>query len=157
MVYCLAACDACINMGRDVILSTKRFISSSPHCCAATVFIILSSMCHRCRESRPPKPTSPRVPARGRGRIRFLKASSQLLAGRLLPSTPGVSRFPSTVSFFFLRADNPTVSMFTFFLLFVLAFFLLLALDVVTVSDLSASLGLYICNTWCWSFSYCRN
>ena len=44
-----------------------RFISSSPHYCAAAVFSIPSPTCQA------PKPTSPRVPARGRGRIRFLE------------------------------------------------------------------------------------
>jgi hypothetical protein len=65
----------------------------------------------------------------------FWEALSRLLAGRLLPSMPGVRRSPSPV-FFFLHADNPTVKMSILSLLFVLASFLLLALDGVTLSQI---------------------
>jgi hypothetical protein len=65
-------CDACINIGRDVVLSTREF-----HLFLTTVL--------RCRHlphpvvdvpsvlgEQAPKPTSPHVPARGRERIMFL-------------------------------------------------------------------------------------
>ena len=91
-----------------------------------------------------PKPTSPRVPARGRGRIRFLGSAARLLAGRLVSSTPGVRRTPSTVSFFFVHADNPTVRMSIFSLLFVLVSFLLLALDAMILSQIIVLVLIYI-------------
>ena len=63
----------------------------------------------------------------------MLNHSSRLLAGRLLPTTPGVRRSPSTVFFFFLRADNPTVRMCILSVLFSFISFLLLALDSVNL------------------------
>jgi len=102
-------CDACINMGRDVVLCTERFISSSPHYCIAVVFPIPSSTWHQCWESRL---RSLRLLAslHGVGGVSgFWEVSSRLLAGRLLPTTSGVRRSPSTVFvffLFFLRADN---------------------------------------------------
>jgi len=93
-----------------------------------------------------PKPTSPRVPARGRGRIRFFwEAPSQLLAGRLLPTTSGVHRSPSTVFFFFfLRADNPTVRMSILCVLFGFISFLLLALDSVNLIQIIVLVSIHI-------------
>ena len=82
------------------------------------------------------KLTSPRVPAWGRGISDFWEATSRLLAGRLLPTTPGVRRSPSTVFvffLFFLCADNPTVRMSILSLLFGFISFLLLALDPVNL------------------------
>jgi len=137
LIACLfAACDACINIGRDVILCTERFISSSPHYCAAAVFPIPSPACHRCRESRL---RSLRLLAslHGVGGVSgFWEVPSRLLAGRLRPTTPGVRRSPSTVFLFFLfflRADNPTVRMSILSLLFGFISFLLLALDLVNL------------------------
>jgi hypothetical protein len=52
MYISLAVCDACINIERDFVLSTERFISFLPHCCAAVIFPIPSLTCHRCRKSR---------------------------------------------------------------------------------------------------------
>jgi len=123
-------------MERDIILWTKRFISSSPHYCVAAVFPIPSPTCHRCRESGL---RSPRLLAslHGVGGISgFWEPPSQLLAGRLLPSTSSVRRSPSTVFvffLFFLRADNPTVRMSILSLWFDLISFLLLALDPVNL------------------------
>jgi hypothetical protein len=116
-------------------LVRERFVSSSPQCCAAAIFPIPSPTCHRCRESRL---RSLRLLAslHGVGSVSgFWEAPSRLLAGCLLPSTPGVRRSPSPI-FFFLYVDNPTVRMFILSLLFVLASFLLLALDGVTLSQI---------------------
>jgi len=123
-------------MGRDTILWTKRFISSSPHYYAATIFPISSPMWHRCQESRL---QSLRLLAslHGVGGVSgFWEAPLRLLTGCLLPSTPGVRRSPSMVFvffLFFLRVDNPTIRMSILSLLFGLISFLLLALDPVNL------------------------
>jgi len=123
-------------MGQDIVLCTVRFISSSPHYCAATVFPIPSPTCHQCRESRL---RSLRLLAslHGVGDVSgFWEALSRLLVGRLLSTTPGVHRSPLTVFIFFLfflRADNPTVRMSILSLLFSFISFLLLALDPVNL------------------------
>jgi len=123
----------------------RRFISSSPHYCAAAVFPIPSPTCHRCRESRL---RSLRLLAslHGVGGVSgFWEAPSRLLAGRLLPTTPGVRRSPSTVFFFFfLRGDNPTVKMSILSLLFGFISFLLLALDPVNLIQIVVLVSIHI-------------
>jgi len=91
-----------------------------------------------------PKPTSPRVPARGRGVSGFWEAPSRLLAGRLLPTTPGVRQSPSTIFFFLLRADNPTVRMSILSLLFGFISFMLLALDPVNLIQIVVLVSIHI-------------
>jgi len=124
----------------------RRFISSSPHYCAAAVFPIPSPTCHRCRESRL---RSLRLLAslHGVGGVSgFWEAPSRLLAGRLLPTTPGVRRSLSTVFFFFffLRGDNPTVKMSILSLLFGFISFLLLALDPVNLIQIVVLVSIHI-------------
>jgi len=132
-------------MGRDIILCTERFISSSPHYWAATVFPIPSPTCHRCRESRL---RSLRLLASLHevgGVSGFWEAPSRLLARRLLPTTLGVRRSPSTVFFFFfLRADTPTVRMFILSLLFGFISFLLLAIDPVNLIQIVVLVSIHI-------------
>ena len=132
-------------MVRDVVLSIERFISSSPHYCTAPVFPIPSPTCHRCRESRL-RSLRLLTSLHGVGGVLgFWEAPSRLLAGRRLPSTPGVRRSPSIVFFFFLRADNPTVRMSIFSLLFGLISFLLLALDPINLSQIVVLVLIHIC------------
>jgi len=124
-----------------------RFISLSSHYCAAAVFSIPSPTCHRCRESRL---RSLRLLAslHGVGGVSsFWEAPSRLLAGRLLSTTPGVRRSPSTVFFFFfffLRADNPTIRMSILLLLFGFISFLLLALDPVNLIQIVVLVSFHI-------------
>ena len=146
LIACLfATCDACINMGARRHPWYERFISPSPHCCAAAVFSIPSPTCHRCRESRL---RSLRLLAslHGVGGVSgFWEAPSRLLAGRLLSTTPGVRRSLSTVFFFFfLRVDNPTVRMSILPLLFGFISFLLLALDLVNLIQIVALVSFHI-------------
>lgn len=98
------------------------------------------------------KPTSPHVPAWGRGHIRFLEAMSRQLVVRLLPSTP-TSSF-STVCFPFLHCssiDNPTVIMAILFLSVTLVFFQITSTRLCNASEL------YVYETCCSSFYYCQN
>jgi len=80
-----------------------------------------------------PKPMSPRVPAQGRRRIRFL--GSTVATARWTSSSHYArrSRSTSTVFVFFLRTDNPTVRMSILSLLFGFISFLLLAIDPVNL------------------------
>ena len=127
-----------------------RFISLSPHYCAAAVFSIPSPTCHRCRESRL---RSLRLLAslHGVGDVSgFWEALSRLLAGRLLRTTPGVRRSPSTVFFFFfLRADNHCKDVYPFrvirFHIISVASTRFCELD----SNRSASFDSFICDTCC--------
>jgi len=131
-------------MGRDIVLCIERLISSSPHYYAAAVFPIPSWTCHWCRESRL---RSLRLLAslHGVGGVSgFWEASSWLLAGGLLPTTSGVRRSPSTVFFFFLPTDNPTVRMSILSLLFGYISFLLLALDPVNLIQIVVLVSIHI-------------
>jgi len=122
----------------------RRFISLSPHYCAAAVFSIPSPTCHRCRESRL---RSLRLLAslHGVGGVSgFWEAPSRLLAGRLLPTTPGVRRSPSTVFLFLLCADNPTVRMSILSVLFGFISFLLLALDSMNLIQIVVLVSIHI-------------
>jgi len=123
----------------------QRFISSSPHYCATTVFPIPSSTCHRCRESRL---RSLRLLAslHAVGVVSgFWEAPSRLLAGHLRPTTPVVRRSPSTVFFFFsLRADNPTVRMSILSVLFGFISFLSLAPDYVNLIQIVVLVSIHI-------------
>jgi hypothetical protein len=78
-----------------------------------------------------PKPTSSRVPTRGRGHIMFL-GSAVTIARCSFASSTSTSSF-SPVFFLLLLhcsgADNPTMRMAIFFLSFILVFFQSLALD----------------------------
>ena len=121
-----------------------RFISSSPHYCAAASFPIPSPTCHRCWESRL---WSLRLLASLHGVggvLGFWEAPLRLLAGRLLPTTPGVRRSPSTFFFFFLHADNPIVRMSILSVLFGFISFLLLALDSMNLIQIVVLVSIHI-------------
>ena len=118
-------------LGQDVVLSKENLFFLLPLCCTAAVFPIPPPTCHRRWERRSPKPTSPRVPTRGRGSIRFL--GSVVATARWTSSSlyANIRQSPSTVCFVFFcaiaSADNPIVRMYILSLLFVLMFLLLLA------------------------------
>jgi hypothetical protein len=107
-----------------------------PLCCTAAVFPTSPPMCHRRRESRSPKPTSPRVLARHRGRIRFLGsavASPRLTSSSLYAGVRG-SQLVVYFAYFcvIFSVDNPTVRM----SLFALVFLLLLVLGSLSLSQI---------------------
>ena len=123
----------------------QRFISPSPHYCAAAGFSIPSTTCHRCRETRLRSLCLLASLHGGRGVSGFWEAPSRLLAGCLLLTTPGVHWSLSTVFFFFfLRGDNPTVKMSILSLLFGFISFLLLALDPVNLIQIVVLVSIHI-------------
>jgi len=105
-----------------------------PFHCAALLIIspIPSLMCHRLRESMSPKPASSCVPARGRGRIRFLGSvvvtahclSTSSSPSPLLPASthqtlrhPSIERFlvsPSRKNRMMSRSDHLLIQMILF-------------------------------------------
>jgi len=125
------SCDTCIYWD-ETSSSVQTIYLLVPLCCAAAVFPISPPTCHRRRESRSPKPTSPRVPARGRGVFGFL--GSAIVTARLTSSSlyAGVHWSQSAVCFAYFCADNPTVRM----SLFALVFLLLLAPGSLSLSQI---------------------
>jgi len=154
-LFSLTTCDACINLGQDVVLSTERFISSSPHYCATVVFHIPSRyprLPHPVANvssvlgEQAPKPMSPRVSAWARGVSGFWEALSRLLAGRLL-STLSVRR-----SLLLLLHSRRQPHYKDVYLLSVVWSHIISVASTRSRkidSNRSASFGLYICDTCC--------
>jgi hypothetical protein len=147
------SCDACINIGRDVVLSTPR-----------EIHLFLTTML-RCRRlphpvadvssvpgEQDPKPTFPRVPARGRERIRFL--GSAVATARWTSSSLYARCSPISITGLLLSSCRQPYSPFVFHS----------CIRSVTstrwrdfVSDRSASVESHIYVSCCWSFPDCQN
>jgi hypothetical protein len=150
-------CDACINIGRDVILSTREI-----HLFLTTVL--------RCRRlphpvadvpsvpgEQAPKPTSPRVPAWGRERIRFL--GSAITTARWMSSSLYARCSPISIAdlLLSLRRQPHCKDVYS---LFVVRSCLLSVTSTRWrdfVSDHSASVESHIYVSCCWSFPDCQN
>jgi len=142
-------------MGRDVVLCTGDS-SLSPHYCAAAVFSIPSPTCHRCRESRL---QSLRLPARGRGRIRFL--GSAVATARWTSFSHYARCSPISVDgLLLLLPSRRQPHCKDVYLLSVIWFHILSVASTRSReldSNRSASFVSYICDTCCLPFSCCRN
>jgi hypothetical protein len=133
--------DTCIYWDETSSSEHREFIFFFCHC--ATLPPSSPSRaptCHRCRESRSLKLTSPRGPARIGGHIRFLESAVATARWTSSSLYASVRRSPSTVCLVFCcaiaSADNLTVRMSILSLLLVLMFLLLLAQESSALSQI---------------------
>ena len=135
-------------MGRDVVLSIERLISSSPHYRSSDVPSVSGE--------QDLKPTSPRVLARGRGCIRFW--GSAAATARWTSSSLYVRCSPISIDGLLLLPPRRQSHCKYVYLLSVVRSRMFSVASTRChefVSDHSASLDSYICDTYCWFFSYC--
>ena len=102
-----------------------------------------------------PKPTSPRVPARGRGRIRFL--GSAVATARWTSSSLYARLHGSASTVFFPLRQSRCKNVDPLSSSSVLVFSIASSRLLVVVSYRTASGRSYVSYTCCWSFSYYRN